>query len=94
MKRILSGIVAAGIAAVTLGSSAARADERPAYAAQYGNRDGRRVDDRRAQEQRVFERRRELDRERSRFYSARRSRWERARYDREYRRRCAELNRW
>jgi hypothetical protein len=89
MKRVICSILAAGAAALSL-SSAARADDgrgrreehRPVpIASRY---DGQRIRDRDAQW-------RELQQQRRRFYSFRRTRAECARFERWYARRCDEL---
>jgi Ni/Co efflux regulator RcnB len=89
MKRIICSVLAAGFAALSL-SSAARADDgrdrreehRPAPIA--ARHDGQGMRDRDAQW-------RELQQQRQRFYSLRRTRAECARFERWYARHCDEL---
>ncbi|HEY6908560.1 MAG TPA: hypothetical protein VI356_04265 [Myxococcales bacterium] len=97
MTRLICSILAAGSAAVSL-ASPARADEfrdrddrRPAPIASRWDDEGMRWRDHER-----GERWRELQRERERFYSVRRTRWECARFERWYARRCDQLrfHRW
>lgn len=93
MTRLICSILAAGSAAVSL-SSPARADEfrdrreehRPAPIASRSDDESARFRDHER-----GERWRELQRERERFYSYRHSRWECARFERWYARRCDQL---
>jgi hypothetical protein len=106
MKRIVHAILAAGTAALALHATPARADEyrehraAPIDAGRYPPPPPARVEpqradyrDRRAWDWRVRQRR-DLEREREAFYA----RWNgnrraRARFEREYARRCSELER-